>query len=99
MAMRGIHVLVSVVALALGLTACNKPSEESCRHAIENMQKLIGSEGLTTDIDAQVRRCRGGSSRKAVECATAARTREELMACEFVKFDTQRSDDAPGSAQ
>ena len=87
--------LVALVAVMFALVACDKPSEEECTKAIENMQRILGTEG--GDIRAQVRRCKGGSSKKAVQCATAAKDRKELLACDMIKFD-----DAPapsGSAQ
>lgn len=86
-----------IVCGLLVLVACNKPSEESCLQAIENMQKILGSEGGATDIKQQIRRCKGGSSKKAVECAIAAKTRADLLACEFTKFDDKPADS--GSAQ
>ena len=62
-----------VVALVLG-TACSKPSEDDCRKALSNMQSLLGTEYISknSDIQGEVRRCKGGSSRKAVACAIAA---------------------------
>jgi hypothetical protein len=74
-----------VLILLLG---CNKPSEESCRKAISNMRGLLGTESATTNSDSEgdVRRCKGGSSKAAVECAAAATTIEELEKCEFMKI-------------
>ena len=76
------------IAFVLGLLAafgCNKPSEESCQAAIENMQKLLGTESVNTDIKSEVRRCVGGSSKEAVACAAKATSVEQLHACEFMK--------------
>ena len=57
----------------------------------------------TRDIEGEVRRCKGGSSKEAVECAIKATTIEELRACEFMKVPdkkpklTWRRESAPGS--
>jgi len=72
-----------IVALVAG-TACSKPSEDDCRKALSNMQSLLGTDHLTADVQGEVRRCRGGSSKKAVECAIAAKTLDELKACDFM---------------
>lgn len=78
-------------ALVLG-TACNKPSDEDCRKALVNMQSILGTEHLSKNADMQgeVRRCKGGSSKKAVECAIAAKTLQELEACDFMKVEKKK---------
>lgn len=75
-------------ALVLGLAAislagCNKPDEESCRKAISNMKSLLGTDSTNSDIGGEVRRCRGASSKKNVNCAIAAKSIDELRACGF----------------
>ena len=79
--------LVSIVLAVLALAACDKPTPEDCRKALSNMQRLLGTEHLNTDanLEGEVRRCRGGSKRKAVECAIKATTLDELRACDFEK--------------
>ena len=66
---------------------CNKPSEENCRKALDNMEHLLGTESLATpgQIEGEVRRCKGGSSKEAVECAIKATTLAELEKCDFYK--------------
>ncbi|MBA3463888.1 MAG: hypothetical protein H0T46_28280 [Deltaproteobacteria bacterium] len=83
--------LAMIVALFAG-TACNKPSEESCQKALANMQTLLGTEHLNdgTEMQGEVRRCRGGSSRKAVDCAVAAKTLDELKKCDFMKVPDKK---------
>jgi hypothetical protein len=81
--------------LMVVLVACNKPSEEACTKAIENIQRILGSEGGATDVKGQIRRCKGGSSKEAVECASKATTRKELLDCKMNTFDDAP---APGSA-
>jgi hypothetical protein len=73
-------------AIAL-LAGCNKPSNEACKKAILNIKHLHGTDTLSdqSDVDGEVRRCRGGSTQEAVACATAAQTIEELDKCEFNK--------------
>ena len=69
------------------LVGCNKPTEESCKKAVENMRKLMGTNSYTADIAPEVRRCRGGSTKTAVDCAGNAKTIDDLHKCEFVHFD------------
>jgi hypothetical protein len=77
--------LFPLFALVL-VIGCNKPSGESCRKAIRNMRTLMGTDSPTnqTDIEGDVRRCKGGSSKKAVECAAKATNIDELRACDFM---------------
>jgi hypothetical protein len=76
-----------LLLLALGLFGCEKPSEENCRKAIANVRALYNTDTAdqAMDTDGDVRRCVGGSSRKAVECAVAAKSLTELEACNFGK--------------
>ena len=70
--------------LLLGL-GCNKPSEESCKTALHNIQKLLGTASLTSaeNLGGAVRRCRGASKREAVQCAIDATSMEQLEKCSF----------------
>ncbi len=74
-----------IAALVLG-SACSKPTEEDCRKALANMQTLLGTEFVSKneDIQGEVRRCRGGSTKKSVDCAIAAKSLDDLRACEFM---------------
>jgi hypothetical protein len=74
------------IVVAGGLGACNKPTADDCRLAIANMEKLLGTDSTTKNVDpeGEVRRCKGGSSREAVACAVKAATIEDLKACEFM---------------
>jgi len=93
-----------VVGLSLVLAiGCNKPSEENCRKAIANMQALLGTEHLLSDADLQgeIRRCKGGSSKESVDCAMKATSIDELRACGFAKIPdriTPAPDPKAGSA-
>ncbi len=88
------------LAMALGLgglgAGCNKPSADDCRKALTNMQHLLGTENLSksdADQEGEVRRCKGGSSKEAVQCAMKAQSVDELKRCEFYKTDkTDKSD-------
>ena len=77
--------LVLAAVVPLGAGACNTPSPDECRKAISNMERLLGTEAASrnTDIEAEVRRCRGGSTKEAVACANKATTLDELNACGF----------------
>jgi hypothetical protein len=78
--------LLFALVLVMGAAGCNKPTAEDCRQAITNMQKLHGTDGVAknTDNEAEVRRCKGGSSKEAVACAMKAATVDELRACKFM---------------
>lgn len=83
---RFLLVVVTFSGLA-GLGACNKPQAEDCRKAIQNMQTLLGTANVgkeAVDIEGEVRRCKGGSSREAVACAENATTLDQLKACGFM---------------
>lgn len=83
--------LLLVAVLAVG---CNKPSKEDCRKAIENMRSLMHTTHLQTDVEGEVRRCNGGSTKEAVACAIKATSLADLRACKFMHIP----DDEPGSA-
>lgn len=70
---------------AAALAGCNKPEAEDCRKAILNMEKLMGTADVkgADDIEGEVRRCKGGSTKDAVACAIAATSLEQLKACGF----------------
>jgi hypothetical protein len=89
---------IVVVLSSLFAVACNKPAEEDCKKAIENMRKLMGTDTNPTDIMPSVRRCRGGSSKDAVACASNAKSLAELEACGFAKFDEAPAGSGSGSA-
>jgi len=88
-------------SLLLGLlgAACSKPSADDCRKALANMQHLLGTENLskTADYEGEVRRCKGGSSKEAVQCAIKAQSLDELKKCDFYKTDksSESSDKKP----
>ncbi|HEX2691551.1 MAG TPA: hypothetical protein VHN14_33295 [Kofleriaceae bacterium] len=75
-----------MVAIVGAGGACNKPSADDCRKAISNMQVLLHTESNAKDgdVESEVRRCRGGSSREAVACAIQAKSEEQLRACAFM---------------
>jgi hypothetical protein len=78
-------IVASLCLVALGCTT--KPSEEECRQAITNMTRLMGTENLRDHemIESQVRRCKGGSTKKSVDCAIQARSLDDLRKCDFYK--------------
>jgi len=84
--------LVAALALAVG---CNKPSKDECRKAIENMRVLMGTEKLNSDVEGEVRRCNGGSSKPAVECAIKATSLDQLRDCKFMHVPGKAAPVAP----
>lgn len=87
-------------ACVLGAAGCNKPSEDACRAAITNMRSLLGTDSSSPldNIDGDIRRCKGGSKRNAVECASRAKTVDELRACDFMKVPARAGGAGSGSA-
>jgi len=83
-----------VVIAIVGAGACNKPTADDCRLAISNMQTLLGTDtaAKSSDIESQVRLCKGGSTRESVACAKKATTPAELDACNFRKSKTAKPD-------
>jgi hypothetical protein len=82
---RLLAVTILAAASVLSLGACNKPSEDSCRKALANMQRLMGTENVRDPaaLEGEVRRCKGGSKKAAVDCAIKAQTFDELKQCKF----------------
>ncbi|HEY5936567.1 MAG TPA: hypothetical protein VIU61_18085 [Kofleriaceae bacterium] len=78
---------VVVLLLVSGLGGCEKPSEENCRKALANVRTLYKTDTADQQMDnaGDVRRCVGGSSKKAVDCAMNAKSLTELEACNFGK--------------
>ena len=85
---------------ALLLVACDKPSKDDCRRALLNMQHLMGTENLLQQggLDGEVRRCQGGSTTKAVQCAIAATSMDELKRCDFNQVPAKSSGSGSGSS-
>jgi len=82
------HFRVALAVLsAWTLAACDKPSSEACEQALRNIQRVLQTDnlGTTEGLQGEIRRCRGSSSKKAVDCAIAATTAAELSACDFKK--------------
>jgi hypothetical protein len=73
--------------LLLPAAACSKPSEDDCRKAVLNLQKVRGQEGKPQgpDVEAFVRRCRSTGDNDSVRCLIAARTPAEADACQGKK--------------
>jgi hypothetical protein len=92
MAMKRFALVLGLVVLA---SACEKPSEENCRKALTNVRSLLGTEAPEADKEGDVRRCKGGSTKKTVECAMNATSIEQLQACGF--FKTMPKKDSAGA--
>lgn len=89
--------LLAVVLVVVGLGACDKPSEVDCRKAIANMQTLLGTDKLlaTEDLQAAVRRCKGSSSKKSVQCAIDATSIDALDKCGLMPVPTSEPEAEP----
>jgi hypothetical protein len=72
-----------LIALA-GLLGCGRPSEEDCRRAVLNLQRLRGLETdpQAPDPEAAVRKCRSTGNRDTVQCLIAAKTPADADTCQ-----------------
>ncbi len=79
--------LTMLCALALSIGACDKPSQVECDKALRNIQKLLGTENIISpaQLQSEVRRCTAASSKKAVACAIAAQSLDDINKCDFEK--------------
>ena len=78
--MRAMRLLLLAV---LALAGCSRPTEDDCRKAVLNLQKLRGldlKQGAP-DPEVAVRRCRTSGDTKSVQCLIAAKTAAEADAC------------------
>ncbi len=76
-----------ILGALLALAACNKPSEDDCRKAVERIRELTGTNKIeqTDDIEVAVRSCRGNATKESVQCAIEAGSLEKLAACGILK--------------
>jgi hypothetical protein len=78
-----LRALLLLVSASLAATGCNKPSEEDCRRAVLNLQKVRGidTSPQAPDPAPAVRRCRSGASKETVQCLINAKTAAEADRC------------------
>jgi hypothetical protein len=77
-------VFATLLALAVGLGGCDKPSADECQKAVDNITKIYGNDP-NRDRGAAVRSCRAKSSRAQVACMASAKTAEDLAKCDETK--------------
>jgi hypothetical protein len=71
------------VALVLSLAGCSRPTEDQCREAVDNINKLYGNKQPDPgEISAAIRKCRAQSTKKSVACIKAATDVKTLEACD-----------------
>ena len=72
-----------LLVLSLPLVACDRPSDDECRKAVFNMQKLRGLEQNSSapNAEAAVRKCRANGSKTGTACLSRAVTVQEAEAC------------------
>ena len=83
----GFFVIATAVLGVFGtlvLGACDKPTEEDCRLAVENIRRLYNTNDNQVGAPpaAVLRSCVGGESTAAVKCFKSAGSKEELQKCE-----------------
>jgi hypothetical protein len=72
----------SLFVLASSASCGGKPTDDECRQAIANMQRITNMSDQNLNIEAEVRRCRSTASKATVSCLTAAKTEADLKGCE-----------------
>jgi|GEM_PF-4201492 len=83
--MKAIHSVLLVLALATTAVGCERATEEKCREAVRNVFRITQADDTQNagpDESAAIRSCRANSSRETVECVIAAKSLEDLAACE-----------------
>jgi len=74
-----------LLSLLLSAAACEKPTEADCQKAIDNINRIHGQPADVKESAPMVRKCRSSSKQAAVQCTIAAKTKEDLAACEGKK--------------
>jgi hypothetical protein len=77
-----IRFLSLLVLVSAALAGCNKPTEDECQKAVDNINKLYGLGSDKADTAPAVRKCRASAKRSDVLCKIAATTSEQLDACD-----------------
>jgi hypothetical protein len=73
------------IVLLLGLVAaCSKPSQDDCRKAVLNLQRIRGldTSAHAPDPEQFVRKCRATGTPESVKCLIAAQTEADVAKCE-----------------
>jgi hypothetical protein len=76
---RILPLLVAIVAL--GLAACDKPTEADCKKAIENLDRIHDVTTEPAKTAAAVRKCQASATKSSVQCMINAKTKEQADAC------------------
>ena len=74
----------SLLVLLLAVLGCEgRPSEDECKKAIANMQRIYKYDAASREAEtmAFVRKCRARSSKANVTCLINANTDTEIEAC------------------
>jgi hypothetical protein len=72
-----------LLACGLLLLGCDRPTEDECTKAVENLQKLRGLEHDVAAPNPQVaiRKCRANGHKESTKCLAEAKTLAEADAC------------------
>jgi hypothetical protein len=99
---------ILLACAAVFATACEKPKEDDCKRAVDNIRKLYGTDSFAQGVPPQaaVRSCRGSATTESVRCIATAKSLEELNACtgddeflEAMKDQAPAAQAQPGAAQ
>ena len=74
----------AVALLAVSAIGCNKPSEEDCKKALNNIRSLYETEKeqVGAPMANMVRACRGSASRESIQCFIEAKSKKDLLNCQ-----------------
>ena len=75
--------LLVLVTLVFAWGCTGRPTEEECKKAIANVQKVYKYDAVSREAEtmAFVRKCRARSSRDNVACLINATNDSEIVAC------------------
>ena len=75
--------LLALVLFAPTSGCGNSPTEEECKRAVANMQRIyeIDPSAQAAETMAFVRKCRAQSTKQSVTCIIQAKTEAEIDAC------------------
>jgi len=81
--MRRLPFALLVAATCAAISACGRPTEDDCRKAVLNVQKIRLGDGSSNapDPEPAVRKCTSTGSRDQVACLIAAKSTADVDAC------------------
>lgn len=81
---RFLLVVMIFAGAAVGAAGCSKPSQEDCRKAVLNLQRIRGLDTSSNapDPEAFTRKCRSTGDPVVVRCLIGAKVEADVARCE-----------------